>query len=76
MSEIKEYINSRIASKTSDVCGEITTTATVTLDTGEVLEGQSVRDIHGYDAEEAENAASEDAISSLIPGITLVLSKK
>lgn len=76
MNPVTEYINTRIVDKSYEVCGEITTVSKITLDTGEIIEGKSVREINVYDAEGAESDAYESAVSTLIPGISLVLSKQ
>lgn len=71
-----DYLKSRMVSITPKISGNIATHSDVTFDNGIVVEGCSIRDINNYDKIEAENAAFLDAISTLAPGVDLVLSKK
>ncbi len=55
--------------------GEIVTTCTLTLDNGEIMSGTATRDISIFDTNEAQAAAFENAVSTLVPGIALFLDK-
>lgn len=73
--EILEYIKTRVISATPVTSGDIITHTTITLDSGEVVEGSAVRDIKSYEKSEADNAAFMDAIKTFYPGIELALHK-
>lgn len=70
-----DYLKSRVVSAIPKISGDITTHSIVTFDNGIIVEGRSVRDISIYDKEEADTAAFNDAICSLIPGVEFVLNK-
>jgi hypothetical protein len=69
------YIKTRVSATNFVNSGEITTICNVTLDDGAILSGNSVRDINGFDINEAQTAAYENAVSFLYPGADLILSK-
>lgn len=71
-----DYLKGRVTTAIPTVSGEIITHSVITFDNGIVVEGKAVRDITAYDKKEAENAAFEDAVSSLCAGIEFVLPKK
>lgn len=70
-----DYLKGRVVSAIPVIEGTITTTSDITLDNGMKLRGQCVRDINSYDKIEADMAAFKDAITLLIPGIELMLTK-
>lgn len=55
--------------------GDIITTCNITLDDGSVKTGKSIRDISGFDSEEARNAAYNDAMAELVPGVSLIVNR-
>lgn len=71
-----DYLKGRVISAIPTVSGEITTYSVITFDNGMTVEGYAVRDINNYDKTEADNAAFENAISSLYAGVDFILSKK
>ena len=74
--EAVNYIKGRITSAESSVTGDIETTYKATLDSGLVIEGKSIRPIDGFQQEEAQNAAFNDAVGVLYAGVDFILSKK
>lgn len=73
--ETLEYLKGKVISAIPKTTGEIITQSIITFENGIVVEGQSVRDINIYDKVEAENAAYEDAIKTLYPGVEFILTK-
>ncbi len=73
--EILTYIKSRVANAEIVTTGDIETCYKATFDNGMVLEGKSMRPIDGFDSNEAQNAAYEDAISKIYDGVAFTLNK-
>lgn len=70
-----DYLKSRVVSAIPKTSGEITTNSVITFDNGVTVEGSSVRDIAQYDKTEADSAAFQNAVASLIPGIEFATNK-
>lgn len=73
--EILAYIKSRITSTEVVTTGDIETAYKATFDNGMTLEGKSIRPINGFDANEAQNSAYEDAIKKIYDGVAFALNK-
>ncbi len=73
--EILQYIKSRVTSSEVITTGDIETVYTSTFDNGMVLSGKSLRPIEGFQQEEAQEAAYEDAISKIYDGVAFTLNK-
>ncbi len=74
--ETVDYFKNRVIKSSPKISGDITTHVTVLFDNGITAEGCSVRDINGYDKAEAEDAAFQDAVSVLAPGVEFISSLK
>lgn len=70
-----DYLKDRVISAVPTISGDIITHSVITFDNGLIMEGCAVRDISSYEKTEADSAAFNEAVSSLLPGINFVLSK-
>ena len=68
-----DFINAKIVNRTYTTAGEITVTSTLTFDNGFTATGTATRDISGYDATEAQKAADDAIIATLVPGVASIL---
>lgn len=70
-----DYLKGRVVSAVPTISGEVTTHSTITFDNGVVVEGSAIRDISSYEKTEADAAAFQSAIASLVPGVAFILTK-
>lgn len=74
--ETLDYIKSRITRSDYTRSGEVLTSCEIGFDNGAIVVGRSMCDISDYDKEAAQEAACEDAMRILAPGVEFILSKK
>lgn len=70
-----DYLKNRVINATYAMNGEVITSVTLTMDNGLAITGTSIRDINGFQQEEAQIAAYENAMARLLPGVDFVLTK-
>lgn len=70
-----EYLHAQITNREYESSGNVTTTARILFANGYSIVGNSVRDINGFDAVEAQAAADNNALAKLEAGVDFLLSK-
>lgn len=76
MSNALDYLKGCIANSDYTYSGEVTTHCKVLFNNGISANGIYVCDASGFVKQEADKAAHDDAIKTLIPGVEFVLNKK
>ncbi len=73
--EVLNFIKAKLISSEVTTTGDIETIYKANFDNGKMIEGKSIRPIDGFDQEEANNAAYENAINTIYDGVAFALNK-
>lgn len=70
-----DYINAQIVQRDYTATGDVIIKSKLIFNNGYVSTGEAIRDINGFDINEAQKAADNNAISKLENGVEFILTK-